>query len=115
MTDWCRRASIHPAGHRGGGRAQPAGAPCSQPQRLPPLLLTPRRRLELKPLDNRIWLHPDHAAEPTELSTEDVLADAAAHPGVLGMLSWRQTGICSYPTLILSRHLVSDDDDDDEA
>lgn len=85
-------------------------APCMDTQ---PPLLTPRRRLELKPLDNRIWLHPEHAVEPTELTTEDVLADAAAHPGVLGMLSWRQTGICSYPTLVLSRPLVSDDGDEE--
>lgn len=79
----------------------------------------PKRRLEFRVLDNRVWLEPreSEAAASSSfddlgelipppavgLEPEDFLVDAACTHDILATLSWDHAGICRFPVIRLLR------------
>ncbi|KAL6774065.1 hypothetical protein ACKKBG_A23630 [Auxenochlorella protothecoides x Auxenochlorella symbiontica] len=77
--------------------------------------------LDLRLLDHRLWLVPPTPpdalvpAPAVGLHPEDLLVEAARVPCLMATLSWKQSGICRYPVVVLSRFDPSPGDDSDGA
>lgn len=76
-------------------------------------------RLDLRLLDHRLWLVPHSPAgalvpaPAVGLHPEDLLVEAAQVPTLMATLSWKQSGICRYPVVVLSRFDPGTWDDSD--
>lgn len=84
-------------------------------------LFNGNHRLDLRLLDHRLWLVPPTPpdalvpAPAVGLHPEDLLVEAARVPCLMATLSWKQSGICRYPVVVLSRFDPSPGDDSDGA